>query len=258
MKDLKGVIVYQDDMVVCAENCDTLKKRLEAVKTRLREKNVTLNETKCVEFTDKLDFLGFTISSCGIKPDNRLVQRIMDIEKPTNMNEVQRFCGLVNFFGRFIPNFSSIIAPLTELRRNGGNFSWNVACDSAFLNLKKLILSEPVIKLFEVNKRATLFTDASEEAIGAVLTQDDHPILYISRTLTEAERRYSNIEREALAIVWSVVRLKHFLMGNQFDIKTDHKPLQYLFDARKPIPDGTSARLSKWAIECLMIIAYNT
>ena len=110
LKDLKGVIVYQDDMVVCAENCDTLKKRLEAVKTRLREKNVTLNETKCVEFTDKLDFLGFTISSCGIKPDNRFVERIMDIKKPTNMNEVQRFCGLVNFFGRFIPNFSSIIA----------------------------------------------------------------------------------------------------------------------------------------------------
>ena len=251
LKDLKGVIIYQDDIVVCAENRDSLRKRLEAVKTRLKEKNVTLNEAKYVEFTDRLDFLGFTISSNGIQPDNKLVKKIMDIEKPNNAKEVQKFCGLVNFFGRFIPNFSSIIAPLTKLTRDENNFFWNDSCNDAFQKLKSLISSEPVIKPFDVNKNSVLSTDASKEAIGAVLTQDNHPVIYISRTLSEAERNYSNIEREALAIVWSVARLKHFLMGHRFDIKTDHQPLQYLFDAKKPIPDGTSARLSKWAIELM-------
>ena len=94
----------------------------------------------------------------------------------------------------------------------------------------------------------TLTTDASEETIGAVLTQNDHPVIYISRNLTSAEQKYSNIEREALAVVFAMTRLRQFLLGRKFTLRTDHKPLQYIFNPSNQIPKVVSARLARWAI----------
>ena len=114
----------------------------------------------------------------------------------------------------------------------------------------------PVRPLYSLEKEATLTTDDSQEAIGACLTQESHPVIYISQQLTSAEKNYSNIEREALAIVWSVAKLKHFLLGRSFDICTDHKPLVYLFGKTSAIPTNASARISRWELQ-LMGYEYN-
>ena len=122
---------------------------------------------------------------------------------------------------------------------------------TAFDRLKEVISKSPVVKPYDISKSVQLHTDASGTAIAGVLIQDQHPVLYISRRLTAAERNYSCIEREGLAVVWSVFRLSLFLRGRSFTINTDHKPLEGIFGEGKELPSEASSRLMKWAIKLM-------
>lgn len=249
LSGLKGLLIYQDDIAIFAETRAALEKRLNAVRVRLQEKKVTINESKSIEYCDKLTFLGFVISEEGISPDGRLVQKINAMKRPSNATELQRFLGLVNYFGRLIPNFSAKTNPLNELKTNG--FQWTQSCKETFEKLKQEISNFPVVQPYDLEKEATLTADASKGALGAVLTQNGKPVIYISRVLSNAEKNYSNIEREALAVTWAVLRLKHFLIGRPFTIQSDHKPLEYIFKGNTAIPSGTSTRIAKWVIELM-------
>ena len=125
---------------------------------------------------------------------------------------------------------------------------WGKAQQVAFDKLKKLLSAYPIVKIFDPAKDTTLTTDASEVSISAIMTQDGHPIMYLSRKLSASERKYSNIEREALAIVWAVQRAKHFLLGKKFTLQSDHKLLEFIFNPRKEIPKVISAHLMRWAL----------
>ena len=170
---------------------------------------------------------------------------------PSNKKEVESFIGLVNYFGRLIPQFSNKILPINNLRKKETQFIWSNECQESFDKLKTELSSHPIVRSYCLKKEATLTTDASKEAIGAVLTQEGHPVIFVSRTLSEAEKNYSNIEREALAIVWSVSRLSHFLLGRKFTLQTDHRPLIYLLGNNQAIPDHTSLRITKWALNLM-------
>jgi hypothetical protein len=246
LADLKGVLIYQDDVLVFAENAESLQKRLNAVKNRLSEKKVTINENKCIDLSDVVSFLGYRISAAGIQPDDRLVEKIRQLSPPTCKKEVEQFLGLINFFGRLIPNFSAKVQALIRLKKAKTPFSWSVHCNQAFESLKAEISSRPVVQPYSLEKEVTLTTDASKGALAGVVTQEGHPVIYVSRTLSKAEQNYSNIEREALAIFWAVNRLKHFLQGRRFTVHTDHQPLVRLFGGS--IPLNTSARISRWAL----------
>lgn len=252
--DLKGVLIYQDDVLIHASNDDELRKRLQAVKTRLHEKHITVNTDKSVEYADEISFLGFRISSKGITPDAKLVDKVKQIQTPINKREVEQFMGLVNFFGRLIDNFASKVLPINRLRQRDVPFMWSAKCAAAFDLIKKEITSFPVVQPYCLDKEVTLTTDASQSALGACLTQDGHPVIYVSRVLSPAEKNYSNIEREALSITWAVLRLKHFLLGRHFSIRTDHKPLVHLLGRHTAVPCGTSARICRWA---LMLMPYD-
>lgn len=254
LSDIKGILIYQDDVAIYAANKEQLEKRLEAVKKRLQEKNITLNRDKSIEYTEELSFLGFKISARGIEPDDKLVNRIKQMKYPDNPKEMERFLGLVNFFGRLIPNFSKKVHPLNQLRKSGTTYAWTLECKKAFDGLINEISSKPVIQPYSLEKPIQLITDASKEALAAVLMQEGHPVIFISRTLSKAEANYSNIEREALAVTWAVLRLKQFLLGRFFTICTDHQPLVKLF-GNHAIPLEVSARISRWALQ-LMPFAY--
>ena len=251
LADLKGIIIYHDDILVFAENDLSLKKRLDSLKTRLTEKRVSVNLSKSVEYAEEVNYLGFKISARGIEPDSSLIDKILKIETPKSKKEVEYFVGLANYFGRLVPNFAEKLLPLTKLRNQASKFSWNAECSNAFTRIKEEISRSPVVQPYSLDKEVVLTTDASQEALGACLTQESHPVIFISRRLSPAEKNYSNIEREALAIVWAVTRLKQFLLGRQFAIKTDHKPLIYLFSKTASIPIGTSARICRWALELM-------
>ena len=147
-----------------------------------------------------------------------------------------------------IPNYAAKTRCINELRQKDKPFKWTDECQRAFQSLVDELTSEPLVQPYTLDREVTLTTDASEKTIGGVLTQNDHPVIYISRNLTSAEQKHINIEREALAVVVAVTRLRQFLLGRKFTLRTDHKPLQYIFNPSNQIPKVVSARLARWAI----------
>jgi len=245
--DRKGVVIYQDDICVGADSPATLQQQLKEILDILKSVGMKINERKCVMEAREIRFLGYKLSKNGVSPDSDLIQKVLDLEEPRDLKELSSFLGLVNFYGRFISNFSDKLAPLLELRKSRA-FEWKDQHQSAFERLKSDLAASPVVRLYNPAKELTVTTDASEKAISAILSQENHPILYLSRSLTAAERNYSNIEREALAIVWTTLRARQFLLGRHFTLISDHRPLEFLFNSEKPIPKVTSARLMRWAL----------
>ena len=246
LKNIPGVKIYQDDILIHAPSSDSLAKRVSSVFKRLEEKDITVNSSKSVLNATEVKFLGHHISSSGIRPDPRTTEKILSMKPPNSRSELETFLGLVNFFGRLIPNFSEIVQPLHALRKKDVQFQWSSAHQAAFNRLLQIMASPPVLASYELNQPATLTTDASEKAIAGILTQNGRPVMFVSRVLSPAEQRYSNIEREALAVVWSVIRLKQLLLGRHFYLVTDHKPLVKIYGGS--LPKVVSNRLIRWSM----------
>ncbi|PAA69616.1 hypothetical protein BOX15_Mlig032248g1 [Macrostomum lignano] len=242
------VIVYQDDVLIGAASRAELQKIREQVLNKLKAANVKINEAKCVMEANSLKFLGHIIDDEGIKPDPGMVKRVMDVEVPKTKKDLERFLGLAQFYGRLVPNFSEKCRPLQELRRGDRVFEWNAVAEAAFSEVKRSLASNPCIKPFDVSAPVCLRVDASEKSLGAVLVQSGHPVMFMSRALTQAETNYSNIEREALAIVWAVERARKMLLGKKFILQTDHEPLKFILNPCKNLPKTVSARLTRWAL----------
>jgi hypothetical protein len=253
LRGLPGVVAYQDDLLIHATSKDLLARRVSAVLKRLEEKNVTINPEKSVLFSTEIRFLGHLLTSDGIRPDPQIADKILSCRPPKDRKELESFLGLINFFGRMVPKFSETASPLHQLRRKDTPFVWEASHQAAFESLLNSIAHPPILRSYDLSSEATLTTDASESAVGGVLTQEGRPVIYVSRTLTSAERNYSNVEREALAVVWCVLRLKQFLLGRHFTLVTDHRPLMTIYGGSS-LPKVASARLTRWAI---LLQAYN-
>ena len=221
---------------------------MDCVLRKLRQAGMVINAEKTVLKAFEITFLGYRISKEGIKPDDKLVSKMLKAKEPKSRKELDAFIGLVNYYGRHINKFAEIMQPLNDLRKKGVPFSWNENQQQAFDYLKKVLSTKPVIGIFDINKEVTLTTDASEKALSGILSQNDHPVFYMSRKLTASESKYSNIEREALAIVWCTNRARSFLLGRKFKLISDHLPLHFLFNPHSALPKVTSARIQRWAL----------
>ena len=240
-------MIFQDDVLVYGDTKEQFDKRMLAVKSRLREKNFNINEKKSnSKPVDSVSFLGYSISKEGIAPDPKHVEKMKNAKAPTINKQLESFVGLANFYGRMIPDFARKMLPLNNMKNS--DFSWGKMQQKAFEDIKIELCANPLVQPYILQKEATVTTDASEKAIGEVLQQEGHPLIYVSRKLTPAEQNYSNIEREALAIVFVVKRLKQFLLGRRFTLQTDYKPLKYVFAPNEEIPKTASARITRWAI----------
>ena len=193
LKGLDGCVAYQDDILLFGVTEAELRKRYNAVKERLAGKNFTVNEDKCVSFSTTLSFLGYEISSEGVKPEQNHVQKLLQLQPPKDVKEVEAFIGLINYFGQMIPNYAAKTRCINELLQKDKPFKWTDECQRAFQSLVDELTSEPLVQPYSLEKEVTLTTDASEKTIGAVLTQNDHPVIYINRNLSSAEQKYSNI-----------------------------------------------------------------
>ena len=167
------------------------------------------------------------------------------------MKQLESFVGLANFYGRVIPDFATKSLPLNKVRKE--EFRWEKKEQNVFANIKNELCANPFVQPHSLTKEATVTTYASEKAIGGVLSQEGHPVIYVSKMLSQAEQNYSNIEREALAMVFVVTRLQQFLLGGSFTLQTDHKPLKHLFAPDEEIPKTASARFTRCAIALLGI-----
>ena len=183
----------------------------------------------------------------GLDQDN--VEKIKDASRPSTKKQVQSFMGLAGYYRDFIPNFAAIAAPLSDLTQKGqpNKVEWSEAQEKAYQTIKSYLTSEPILRLPDPAKTYFLRTDASNNGIGAVLMQwhDEKlfPVCYASKKLSSAERNYSTIEKECLAIVWGIKRFHLYLYGVPFVLQTDHEPLKYMDSAKY-----TNARLMRWTM----------
>lgn len=240
------LFIYLDNLICFGRNLESHNKNLIDILTRLRQVNLKLNPEKCDFLRKEMQFLGHIISTEGIKPDPEKINVVKNYPIPKNVDETKRFVAFTNFYRKFIPNFAEISLPLNKLCRKNVNFEWSHECQKSFSKLKNALISPPILQYpnFEESNTFILQTDASGYAIGSVLcNSDNRPVAFASRSLNKAEIRYPTIEKELLAIVWSVKYFKPYLYGRKFIIKTDHKPLIYLFNMTNP-----SSRLTKFRL----------
>lgn len=249
LKDCRDCVDnYVDDFIVFSDNMEAHICDLRRVLSRLLSAGFTLRGSKCLFGKSSITHLGFQYACDGITPAQEKSQVVADWPTPTSVKEVRSFLGLVNFYRRFIPNFSHVAAPLTDLTGNSATFHWQGPQQQALEALKLALTSPPVLDYPRRTDTFVLSTDASDTGIGAVLaTARGTVVEYASRTLTAAEKNYATIEKECLAIVWAVRKLRHYLIGARFTLETDHKPLEWLESAR--ISHARSQRLERWSLE---------
>jgi hypothetical protein len=196
----------------------------------------------------EIAFLGHIVTSDGVKPNPDKIKAIKAFPVPKTEKQIKSFLGLLGYYRKFIKNFSDVTKPLTECLRKGKEIVLNTRYMECFEYCKELLCNEPILQYPDFSKEFILTTDASNVAIGAVLSQGpigrDKPICYASRTLTVTEQNYSTIEKELLAIVWSTKYFRPYLFGQKFKIVTDHKPLTWLFNLKEP-----NSKLIRWRLK---------
>jgi len=239
------LFVYMDDIVIYARSLKEHEIKFNRLMARLREANLKLQPDKCEFLRKEVAYLGHIITEEGVKPDPSKIKAITNFPIPRNPKNIKQFLGLVGYYRRFIPQFSKIAKPLTDLLKKDKLFKWEPPQTNAFNILRESLCTEPILQYPDFTQPFVLTTDASGYAIGGVLSQGkigkDLPISYVSRILNKAEQNYSTIEKECLAIVYCTNHFRPYLYGRKFTIVTDHKPLVWLHSIKDP-----SSRLWKW------------
>ncbi|UYV76203.1 K02A2.6-like [Cordylochernes scorpioides] len=253
LKGIPMVFCALDDILITGKNDQDHLKNLECVLQRIQEAGLKLRKDKCSFLAPSLEYLGHKIAKDGLQPLPSKVEAIQAAPSPTNLTELRAFLGLLTYYSRFIPNMSSTLAPLYNLLKKEQKWKWETPEERAVKDIKEKLVHSTLLVHFDPRKRQILSCDASGVGIGAVLSQvqgdnDIRPVAFASRTLTPAEKKYSQLEREALGIVFGVTRFRNYLLGNRFTLRTDHKPLVTLFSENKGIPTIAANRIQRWAI----------
>lgn len=248
---LKYVRPYMDDILVGGESYEECLENICDVLARLQKYNVKVNESKCVLMEKEIEFLGFKLSGKGIKPLDDKMDAILNAPEPKDLQELQAYMGLLNFYRCFTPNLSSEMKPLFDLTRKGVPFEWDEACKTCFLRSKDLLKRSNLLMLYDPKKELGVVCDASSYGVGGVIFHivdgAERPIRFFSGTLSPAERNYSQLEKEALAIVFTLKKCHKYIYGRRFTLYSDHKPLQYIF-GDKNINNVTGARVQRWSL----------
>ncbi len=252
MKDLK-VVVYLDDLLIVGKDEQEHLATLCKVLQRLQDSGLKVKQCKCEWGQTRVEYLGHVIDGRGVYPTKDKVRAIQDAPAPSNVKELRAFLGLVNYYGRFVPHQSTVLAPLYRLLKEQVVWQWGKKEQCAFDECKELLTSDKVLVHYDPQLSLTLACDASAYGIGAVLQHtmpngEEHPIAYASRTLSPAEKKYSQIEKEALSVIYGVKKFHQYLWGRSFNLMTDHKPLVTLFGEHKHFPMMAAARIQRWAI----------
>ena len=250
--DLKGVAVYIDDILVSGVSAAEHLENLRALLQRLQDKGLRCRHEKCLFAQPSIEYLGFTLSGNGVAKGSR-VDAIQLMPAPTDVSSLCSFLGSVQFYGKFLPNLATITEPLYRLTKKDVKWSWGSGEQAAFTKLKEMLTADTVLAHFDPSLPVGISCDASETGLGAVLFhryQDgsERSIANASKTLSDTQRRYSQIQKEALAIVFALHKFHQVLYGRQFILVTDHKPLLSLFGPNKATPALAANRLARWAL----------
>ena len=248
LQGIPHVICYIDDVLVTGLTEEEHLQNLVQVLHKLQEQGMRLKREKCAFFQKEVEYLGYRINTDGVHTAPSKLQAIQQAPAPRNVTELCAFLGLLNYYGKFIPNLSTMIHPLNALLGQGRKWNWTQECANAFKAAKQSLTSDSVLVHYDPQLPLRLAGDASCYGIGAVLSHQypdgsERPIAYASRTLLPSEKNYAQIEREALSLVFGIQKFHQFIYGRSFTLATDHKPLTTILGGRKGIPAIAAARM---------------
>ncbi|CAH8672200.1 unnamed protein product [Schistosoma rodhaini] len=256
LQDIPGTAAYLDDILIMGTDYADLDKKLDTVLKRIEDYGFRLRAEKCDFYMEQVHYLGFIIDKNGRRPDPENIKAIKTMPPPTDVTTLRSFLGMISHYGVFLPDLHRWRAPLNDLLKKDTKWVWSRECQDAFSKLKKLLSSNLLLAHYDPALPIVLAADASNYGIGAVIShiypdRSEKAIAHASRSLTVTERNYSQIEKEALAIIFAVKKFHKMLFGRQFTLLTDHKPLLTVFGSKKGIPVYTANRLQRWATTLL-------
>ena len=238
-------LIYLDDVFIYTMTFLEHLEALEGILKKIEAAKLKLQPSKCHFATNKVKFLGHLITDKGILPDPDKCTVISELNPPTNVTEVKSFMGMTSYYRRYVPQLSDIAIPLYDIQRKGIPFHWTTDHQESFDTLKLKLTSAPILIHPNFEEKFYIQCDASNRAIGAVLSQmtmdGDNPVAYASRTLNNAEKNYTVTERELLAAVWAAKYFRQYIHGRGATVYTDHKPLAELQSLHEP--QGRLAKL---------------
>ena len=239
---------YIDDILVVGRTFDEHVENLRIVLQRFREAGLKLKTTKCDLLKSKVRYLGFFVSSDGVEVDPEKTRAVSEFPIPRNVRDLRGFLGLTSYYRRFIDGYSKLAKPLHRLTGKDVSYQWDSECQRAFEDLKKKLITAPVLVYPNFEVPFILETDASHDGLGAVLAQRQpdgttRPIAYASRTIQGSESRYASSELEALGVVWATRHFHHYLYGHGCIVYTDNIALKSLLATPHP-----SGKLARWGL----------
>lgn len=244
----KTCVVYMDDILVFSTSLEEHINSLRSIFNTLRKAKLKIQIDKCDFLKKETQFLGHLLTNRGIKPNPGKIKIIQNLQLPKTVKQIKSFLGMTGFYRKFIRDYAKIASPLTKALRKNEKIN---TCDPnyilAFEKLKEIVTNAPILRYPIFSKKFKITTDASNFAIGAVLSQEGHPIAYASRTLNKTETNYSTIEKELLAIVWATKYFRPYIYGREFDLECDHEPLKWL--QTKYTGRDINPRLQRWLIQ---------
>ena len=238
-------LIYLDDVIVFGTSVTDHLTKLQQILERLRQANFKLKPTKCELMKREVSFLGHIVSNQGVRPNVDNVLKVQQWPEPENVTEIRQFLGLASYYRRFVRNFAMIARPLTDLTKKESKLVWTDQCKQAFNELKTQLTGPEIMAYPNDSGGYILDTDASDFAVGAVLSQiqegQERVVAYASRSLNKAEKNYCVTDKELLAILYFTGYFRCYLLGRAFLVRTDHQALKWLFSLREP-----KGRIARW------------
>lgn len=246
---IDDLVIYFDDLLIASHDQKSHVETLSKVFNRAKELNIKFNKNKLQIMQSEIAYLGHIFNKDGCKIDKDRVKAIENLKEPQSLKNLQSMLGMYNYLREFVPNMSEITAPLRVLLKRDVAWHWNADQQMAFDKLKEAIASSPVLNNFDLNKEVVIQTDSSQNGLGCCLLQDNKPIAFASRSLTETEKKYAQIEKETLAIKFAVRKFHKYIWGRRITVQSDHLPLVSIF--KKNICQIISDRIVRMRLSLL-------
>ena len=259
LKGTKMTAWRSDDILVSGIDDKDHLRNVNEVFCRLEHHGLKVRKEKTAFSRDSVVYLGHKVQAGGSSPVRSKIEDLLKAQTPQNVQQLVSFLSAVGYYRRYLPDLATVIAPLDRLRSKDTEWQWGKAEQQAFEKLREMLCSNRLLAMYDPKLPIKIESDASNYGLGSVISHiypdgSEKPIEYASRTLSKAERKYSQIDKEALAIIWSVKRFHYYVYGRSFELVSDHKPLIHIFGKNKGLPEMSSNRISRWA---LFLMNYN-
>ncbi|XP_054746122.1 uncharacterized protein K02A2.6-like [Anastrepha obliqua] len=256
LSGLNNTAAYIDDIFVSGKNRADHDANLREVLLRIQQYGFKLKVDKCKFSYHEMAYLGYILNKDGISPDPKYIDAIKYMPEPTNQSELRSFLGAINFYGKFINHMRNFRGPLDELLQKNKTWRWTNVQQTCFDSLKDILSSKLLLTHYDPTKGIIVAADASNYGLGACIFHEFEDgslkaICHASRSLTPAEKHYSQIEKEALAIIFALTKFHRMIFGRKFKLQTDHKPLLAIFGNKAGISAHQANRLQRWAVKLL-------